>query len=596
MSAQPSDAAAAPVDPRPLRIWPALLLLGLVGAAKASTYLAQELSFGLFMFSVNAPLVAGVGLLLWWTVASRATARERWLGPLEVILIAAAAYVFLDPSIKGMGFLFFVMPTGVAAVGLTLVCLSRTSPAIRLWGALLAAVIGFASWDLARNDGIWGDFQTSLHWRWEPTAEEVFLAGLEHNTETGSQAAEDAISTEQIERGAWPEFRGPQRDGHVPGIVLDTDWQAHPPKELWRRKVGPGWSSFAAAGRSIFTQEQRGNVEVVACYDADTGEPRWIHESSARFWESVAGAGPRATPTLHGGQLFAVGATGLVHCLDPATGAEIWHRDLAQDAGRQPLTWGFASSPLIVDDLVIVYAGGPDDKGVFAYDIQSGEPRWSVAAGDHSYSSPQRAKVAGQDVVLMLTNTGISAIDPATGKNTWNYEWKYEGYRTLQPLVVGDSGILIGTGMGTGTRRVDVALAESGPEFKERWTSLEMKPDFNDYVAHKGCLYGFDHNIFACIDLETGKRNWKKGRYGNGQALLLPDADQLLILTETGEVVVLRANAKNLEELARIKLLSDKTWNHPILVNGRLYVRNAQEAVCVELPLLTANAVAATQD
>ena len=146
--------------------------------------------------------------------------------------------------------------------------------------------------------------------------------------------------------------------------------------------------------------------------------------------------------------------------------------------------------------------------------------------------------IAGRDCVLMLTNTGFSAIDPAAGKNAWTYEWKYDGYRTLQPLVVDESGILLGTGMGTGTRRVDVTLTDADPQIKDRWTSLEMKPDFNDYVAHKGCLYGFDHNIFACIDLKTGKRNWKKGRYGNGQVLLLPDADQLLVLTETGEVVV----------------------------------------------------------
>ena len=200
--------------------------------------------------------------------------------------------------------------------------------------------------------------------------------------------------------------------------MIDTDWKAHPPKEIWRRSVGPGWSSFSVAGKSLFTQEQRGDVEVVACYDADTGAQRWTRESTARFWEAVAGAGPRATPTLKDGRLYAVGATGLVQCLNPANGEVIWQRDLAKDAERKPPMWGFSSSPLIVDDLVIVYAGGADDKGVFAYDIKSGEPRWSVPAGDHSYSTPHLATVDGRDVVLMLTNTGISAIDPATGKSS----------------------------------------------------------------------------------------------------------------------------------------------------------------------------------
>lgn len=595
MTTRPIDSSAAAAGPRALRIWPALVFLGLVAIGKATPYVAQELSFGLFMFAVNAPLVAGVGILLWWMFGSRATGPERWLGPLGVILIAAASYLLLHPSLQGMGFFFFVVSTGVAAVGLALVCLSRARPNIRLWGAFAGAVLGFMSWDLARNDGIWGDFNASLQWRWKPTAEQLFLASLEKDAASRAQPADEAVSSETINQPGWPEFRGPRRDGVVPGVVLDTDWQAHPPKELWRRKVGPGWSSFAAAGRSIFTQEQRGDIEVIACYDADTGAQRWIHESPARFWESVAGAGPRATPTLKDGRLFAIGATGLVHCLDSSSGALIWERDLVKDASRQPLTWGFSSSPLIVDDLVIVYAGGAGDKGVFAYDIASGEPRWSVAAGDHSYSSPHRATIAGRDFVLMLTNAGLTAIDPVEGKNAWSYEWKYDGYRTLQPLVVDGSGILLGTGMGTGTRRVDVTLADAEPQINDRWTSLDIKPDFNDFVAHKGYLYGFDHNIFACIDLETGKRNWKKGRYGNGQVLLLPDADQLLVLTENGDLVVARANSKNLEELARLKVLNNKTWNHPVLVNNRLYVRNGEEAVCLELPLAEVGAITATE-
>ncbi|HEY4313764.1 MAG TPA: PQQ-binding-like beta-propeller repeat protein [Pirellulales bacterium] len=591
MSTLRSESSAAAPWPG-LRIWPVIVLLALLGIAKASTSLTEEFSFRLFMFAVFAPLVVGVGILLWWSLASRAAFRERWLGPLGVIVVGAVGYLLSDPSIKGMGFMFYVMPTGVAAVGLALLCFGRAQPATRISAAVLAAAMGFMSWDLIRNDGIWGDFRTSLHWRWEPTAEERFLASIEEDGPPASTTEGESLSSETNEVVDWPDFRGPRRDGSVPGVVLDTDWTAHPPKEIWRRKVGPGWSSFAVAGPSIFTQEQRGDIEVVACYDADTGAQKWIHESPARFWESVAGAGPRATPTLKDGRLYAVGATGLVHCLNPATGAVIWKRDLEQDAERKPLAWGYASSPLVIGDVVIVYAGGADDKGVFAYDIKSGAPRWKVAAGDHSYSSPQLATVAGHDWVLMLTNAGLNAIDPANGTNAWTYEWNYNGYRTLQPLVVDGSGILIGTGMGTGTRRVDVTSSDTVPQFKESWTSLEMKPDFNDYVAHKGFLYGFDHNIFACVDVETGKRLWKKGRYGNGQVLLLPDADQLLVLTETGDVVVLRTNPKELEELAHTKVLSDKTWNHPVLVRNRLYVRNGEEAVCLEVPLMAAAAPA----
>ncbi|HVU87694.1 MAG TPA: PQQ-binding-like beta-propeller repeat protein [Pirellulales bacterium] len=586
MTTQSIASADPAARPNPLRVWPAVLLLVLLVVARVSPYLAQEMSFGLFMFAVNTPLVAGLGILLWWMFGSRATGRERWFGPLAVVAIGALCYFLLDPSLKGMGFFFYIVPTGMAALSLTLICLGRLRSDVRLWGALAAALVGFMGWDLVRSEGIWGDFKTTLAWRWKPTAEELFLASLDKEGASAAPTAEGAVSSEDAATPTWSEFRGPQRDSVVHGAAIDTDWKNHPPKELWRRKVGPSWSSFAVAGHSIFTQEQRGDAEAVVCYDADTGNERWIHTSPARFWESVAGAGPRATPTLKDGKLFAVGATGLVHCLNPANGAVIWERDLTKDAAREPLTWGFSSSPLVVGDVVVVYAGGADDKGVFAYDIASGEPRWSVPAGDHSYSSPHRANIAGRDVVLMLTNTGLTAIDPVDGKKAWDYEWKYEGYRTLQPLVVDGSGILLGTGMGTGTRRVDVSLASGTPEISDRWTSLEMKPDFNDYVAHKGFLYGFDHNFFSCVDLETGKRTWKKRGYGNGQVLLLPDADQLLVLSESGDVAVLSADSKNSQELARTKVLDNKTWNHPVLVGDRLYVRNGEEAVCLQLPLL----------
>jgi hypothetical protein len=257
----------------------------------------------------NAPLVAGVGILLWWMFASRARSRERWLGPLAVACVAVASYFVLDASIQGMSYAFFVVPTGVAAFGLALVCFAWASPSVRTCAVFIAALVGFGGWAFMRNDGIWGDFKTSLHGRWEPTAEDRFLADLKKSDTLAVPATSQAIAGE-LGAPEWPEFRGPKRDGSVPGIAIDPDWKAHPPKEVWRRQVGPGWSSFSVAGHSIFTQEQRGDVEVVACYDADTGGQRWIRESPARVWESVAGARPRATPTLSGGMLFAAGATG----------------------------------------------------------------------------------------------------------------------------------------------------------------------------------------------------------------------------------------------------------------------------------------------
>jgi outer membrane protein assembly factor BamB len=269
----------------------------------------------------------------------------------------------------------------------------------------------------------------------------------------------------------------------------------------------------------------------------------------------------------------------------------VWQRDLREDAKRDPPMWGFASSPLVVGNVVVVQAGGDGDRGVLAYDRETGELQWSAPSGNHSYSSPQLSSLGGSDQVLMLTNDGITLIDPNDGSITFEHAWEYEGYRAVQPQVFDGNAILLGTGVGAGTRRIDLDTSGDDWTAEERWTSLHMKPDFNDYVIHQGFLYGFDANVFACVDLATGKRKWKKGRYGSGQVLLLPDANQLLVISETGELVLLAANPESLEELARFPAIDGKTWNHPVLVGNRLFIRNGVEAACFELATIRSAAL-----
>ncbi len=429
---------------------------------------------------------------------------------------------------------------------------------------------------------MWGDAKSNRSWRWQPTAEQVFMANIEKrfgNAPTSETSEIPWVTPE------WPGFRGPNRDATVTGVKLQTDWQLHQPKQLWITNVGPGWSSFAVAGRRLFTMEQRGENEAVVCLDGDTGRQLWVYQYPSRFWEAMGGAGPRSTPTIADGNLFAFGADGILHRLDPVTGKVVWQRDLKTDANRQPPTWGFASSPLVVGDCVIVYAGGENDNGVLAYDVQSGEPVWSAPSGDHSYSSPELVTIADQRYVGMVTNHGLSLLDPTNGRVAFEYSWVSMGYRTLQPLVYQSTSLLIGSGLGEGTRRIDFSSADDTLTAQEAWKSLEMESDFNDFVSHEGQLYGFDRSIFACIDLSTGQRRWKQGRYGNGQVLLLSDANQLLITTESGEVVLLNATPEKLDELARMKVFEGKTWNHPVVVGNRMYLRNAEQAACLELPV-----------
>ena len=198
-------------------------------------------------------------------------------------------------------------------------------------------------------------------------------------------------------------------------MQIKTDWSASPPVELWRRPIGPGWSSFAVRAGRLYTQEQRGKDEIVACYDVSTGKPVWRHSDAVRFWESVGGPGPRATPTLSNGRVYALGATGIMNVLDERTGAVVWSRNAVSDTGAKIPGWGISGSPLVVGDLVIVAASG----NLVAYDVATGNPRWFGPRGSNSYSSPQLLTIDGVPQIVLMTSTGATSVALADGKELW---------------------------------------------------------------------------------------------------------------------------------------------------------------------------------
>jgi len=353
--------------------------------------------------------------------------------------------------------------------------------------------------------------------------------------------------------------------------------------ELWRRAIGPGWSSFAAGGDLFYTQEQRGDDEIVSCYKVSTGEPVWQHRDAARFWESNAGPGPRGTPTLSEGRLYAFGATGILNALDARTGALLWSRNAASDTGKKIPGWGFASSPVIHGDVVIVATAGK----LVAYNVTTGEQRWLGPAGGGGYSSPHLLTIDGVEQVLLLNSAGAMSVAPADGALLWQHLWRGDGI--VQPAMTEDGNVLLGSGSGlgdgkVGVRRIALKHGPAGWSVEERWTSIGLKPYFNDFVVHKGHAFGFDGSLLACINLEDGRRKWKGGRYGNGQLLLLPDQDVLLVVSEQGELALVNATPDEFKELARFPTIKGKTWNHPAIAHGRLYVRSDQEMACYDLP------------
>ncbi len=570
MSSPHTDAPALRSN---LRLWP--------GVALVTILLVLRFAIPAFDPGFTGPgMLSSLALTLltfiWWLGFSRARRTKRWGAMLVILLGIFASYLTVHPSI-GTG----MMGIAVVMYSAPLLCLvlvlwawmaRRPANGNRFGILMVGCALVTVGLNLLRSDGMRGEDGSDLAWRWQQTPEELLLARGEQELATLPE-----VPAGELQVTEWSGFRGPNRDSILHGSQIQRDWASSPPQELWRRPVGPAWSSFAVRGDLFFTQEQRGEEEVVGCYRVSTGEPIWRHRDEIRFWESNAGAGPRATPTLHGEILLTLGATGHLNALKVSDGTPIWSKNAASDAQVEVPEWGFSSSPLVVGDLVIVAM----PSTLLAYAIADGELRWSSAPGEQSYGSAHLLTLAGVPQVVLLREPGAVSVAPEDGTILWEYP--LEGVPCVQPALCPNGDVLLGGGQGRAMSRVSVKQKESGWAVEEVWQSRRMKPYFNDYVVHEDYIYGFDGSILACIDLETGSRQWKGGRYGYGQFLLLADQDLLVVLTEQGELALVEAKPEAFTELARVPAIEGKTWNLPVLVDDVLLVRNDQEMAAFRL-------------
>jgi outer membrane protein assembly factor BamB len=618
--AQNSPTIARP----PLRVWPGVVLVILQWLG---WFVVPLVAPEATLYGVMGGLACGPAILVWWLFFSGAPWSER-LGAVALIVAALAATPhLLHESVArgnmGFQFLLYAIPVLSLAFVVWAVASRRLSDGLRRAAMVATILLACGVFTLLRSKGLRGDGFPEFTWRWAETPEERLLAraGDEpfaippapaptaspeetpSTAEPGARAAlppapeeESPHETPALTAGEkeailppppvatgpapeWPGFRGPHRDGIIPGVRIETDWSTSPPVELWRRPIGPGVSSFAVQGDRLYTQEQRGEDEIVAGYDLTTGEPVWMHRDETRFWDSHVGAGPRATPALGGELVYALGATGILNALDGGNGTVVWSRNVASDTDAKLPTFGFVSSPLVVDDVVIVHVGA-----LVAYDLATGDPRWLGPAGG-SYSSPQLLTLDGVPQVLLLSAAGAMGVVPADGALLWTHAWP--GIGIVQPALTAEGDVLISqvddSAVPIGTRRLAVAHAADGWTVEERWTSIRMKPSFSPLVVHEGYAFGFDGRLLACIDVADGERKWKGGRYGSGQLLLLPDQDLLLVVSEQGELALVAATPERFTELARFPALEGKTWNQPVLVGDVLLVRNGQEMAAFRL-------------
>ncbi|MBX3179453.1 MAG: PQQ-like beta-propeller repeat protein [Candidatus Hydrogenedentes bacterium] len=569
----PPEPAGPPPEPRPGIVVP-LLIIAVQHALAWSIASTSTTPHQTYIGIAAVPLIGALLLLAWWLRSRTVPKRERFIGA-GLALGAVVLPVLLSRPFAPM-LLVYTLPTLATGLAVVLLATAGMRWDVRrkvLLGAMAVCAVFYC---LVKVAGVDGNMAPLLSARWSTAPE----AGLASGTAVENQVA---ALPEDLDPEDWPGFRGDRRDGRNRVSTFGVDWAANPPVELWRRPIGLGWSSFTVIGDYCFTQEQRGEDEVVVCYDANTGEEVWINAVQERFSE-VMGDGPRATPEYRNGKLFTQGATGILQCIDAATGETIWRRDLKEDAGIGIPRWGFSSSPLAHGELVIAYNGAGDGKSLIAYNQADGAIVWTAGKGHNGYSSPHFGEVAATPHIFMNSNYGIEAFDPATGALLWEQEWDLKNNpRVAQPFVLDLYNIYAGTGQRKGIRMIKVWKEGDALVPRTNYTSERFRPYFNDYVHHDGYLYGFDGTRFACMETTDGSVRFTGERWG-GQVLLLNEMDMLIVLTEAGEVVLVAAYPSFVDIRGRFQALSSKTWNHPVVAHGKLFVRNDREAVCYALP------------
>ncbi|MEO6742070.1 MAG: PQQ-binding-like beta-propeller repeat protein [Chthoniobacteraceae bacterium] len=445
---------------------------------------------------------------------------------------------------------------------------------------------------LFRHRGMTGDFVPLFEFRFAKSGVSEVLGG----------------KSTMARRADFPQLFGPNRDSRLAGPALDPDWKNHPPQILWRVPVGAAWSGFAIVGDRALTLEQQGEEELVTCRHISTGKLMWSTANAGHYHASIAGEGPRTTPTVQGTRVFTLGAMGTLRCLELESGKPVWTREVTKDAGIQisptvtsenkgaddhagaeasgtfPM-WGFASSPLLHGGKVIVSAGGKDGNSLLAYDAATGAPAWHGGNRPINYSSPFFCTLAGRPQIVMFNTDAITAHDPATGEVLWEHKWGKGMPHVARPIPVGANRLFLSSGYGVGGALIEIAPGADGRlAASEVWRSIKFQAKFSNPVERGGFVYGVSDGIFACLDLADGKVRWKDGRYGHGQGLLI--GEHYLQMTEIpGEIVLLRPTPEAANELARFRVFDEKTWNPIALSGDLLLVRNDREAACIRLPL-----------
>lgn len=385
-----------------------------------------------------------------------------------------------------------------------------------------------------------------------------------------------------IQAADWPSWRGPDRNGISRETDWNSSWDAAGPTKLWTASVGVGFSSVAVSEGRVFTAGWADEQDTVRCLDAGTGKVLWSHSYAEKLGNKMYEGGPNATPVVAGDRVFTVSKTGHAFCLEAATGKVLWEVELGKKIGAKLSDWGVSGSPVLADPKTLLIAYGP--SGV-ALEVETGRLLWDSGKGkDMTFAAPVLAEFGGQRTALLFMSEELVAVDPKDGRKLWTSKFG-QGYRThcSDPLVVGDR-VFISSGDDGGE-----LLKVSGMSAERIWKNKNLSTFTGTAVLVGGMLYGHEtagykgaNQELRCVDIETGSVKW--GEKGFGQGSILAAGDRLIVLSDKGELSVVRANAEKFELLARSQVIGGKCWTSPVLANGRIHVRNAKgDLVCLDV-------------
>jgi outer membrane protein assembly factor BamB len=513
--------------------------------------------------------------------------RRLWIPAAIVLLFVGANVVAWRLMPEDFARIWRVSITQVSTMAVVLLLalwfflLSGIRPKVRLAALVLLIAVAGASAGAIRRMHFTGDVVPYFEYRWSPSQDDLL------DQFQASKSAAKADASIAAAPDDWPQYRGKDRDGVVHGPKIAPDWKTSQPKQLWKRPVGAGYASCSIVGDYLVTIEQRRGDEVVVCYDARDGAERWTHRYPALFDEQMGGPGPRATPTIVDGEVYSLGATGVLCRLDLATGKPAWSVNILEKNKSKNLEWAMSASPLVDDERVVVspgsQGGSADSRLLLAFHRKDGASAWAQGEGQAGYSSPMFGEFDGAKQILLFTGDSMRGFDGKSGKQLWTTPFPVMNNITVaQPIVRPESRIFLTAGYGGGASMLQLQKDKDAWTPKVLWHEQSLRCRFTSPVYYDGHFYGSDEGILVCISEKTGERKWKGGRVGNGELLLIED--RLLVLTESGDLLLAQASPTGFKELGRFHALDGpKTWNVPAVARGIAYVRNHLEMAAFDL-------------